>query len=278
MLGDVYLNDIFEYNLATNTSFNYSNIRNTNTVDITNFSVVDGYQDALECRGNYVSCTFEKVDFNDVSLRLNVAANSMSITAGIYNGVHIAGFVESSRIGAVGSPNVGLFISSIENSDLIIIPTENQSGSCGEINNSNLIITGFGTGAFWIRDSVLTTEGSGAIYSGYTFNSKLNLSKLSGVGSSQIHISDVLVTEVAGNKDRVSFNNSHVEVEKDIITDLGTPVDQLGDNVAGTVINFVDEQSLDQTFTVDGITQPKATPYFLGGDSDLWSGLGVGAR
>jgi len=90
--------------------------------------------------------------------------------------------------------------------------------------------------------------------------------------------SDFTATHLSFNSGPTFFNKSYVKVGKTLIIDLGTPIDQLGDGTIDTVLNYVDESDVDRTFTVDGITQPQVSPYFPGGISDLWNGLGVGAR
>ncbi len=53
---------------------------------------------------------------------------------------------------------------------------------------------------------------------------------------------------------------------------LGTPTDLIGDGVAATVFTLGS-----YTYTVDGIKNPRSTPHFPNGESDLWNPDGVGA-
>jgi hypothetical protein len=73
------------------------------------------------------------------------------------------------------------------------------------------------------------------------------------------------------------FDNVAFELQGMVLdTGFGTPSDLLGDGVTDTEITFININSAQQSFFVDGLNNPRSTRVFPGGVSDLWNPSGVG--
>jgi len=292
-LWDVNLTDDFDYQMAAQLVVQQGSIRGIGTVNVSLHGSPNGsYAEQLEYGYDQPYNIFENVDFNHVQLEFIKATNAtfMSVTAGQHDDATIkfSGYFENSVLGKEkSSTGVTAYTTgeiSAVNSRLIFGPLYNSNYGPISVEGSYLSIWTNSSRLDELRAdrSIIDTGSNG--YTGYALADKGVVSNsiitdqyasTGNTGMTYVN-SDIYMSDSQNTK--TFYNSSYVKFGKTVIADLGTPEDQLGDGIVDTVLNYTDEGDAPQTITIDGITQPKSTPHFPGGNSDLWNGLGVGAH
>ncbi len=293
-LRDMVLTDAYGYTLASKTDLDDSSIRGGATIEMSKHSISNGTDSGrLDCSG-YNRCTLENIDFGVVGLQLSEYASVMNITAGQYEGgsLQLAGYVENSLLGkqlADGSVSAAVSGNFVSNHNRVI-----TYGDQGKAEYVSSYWSSFGSGfsddnQLVIRDSVVDDGSFGFVSAsnteigfGQVYGSILRSVYLSKTGTddpSQLYKSDIYWEFPYVLYDYATFfSNSYLVAGETAIGNLGMPIDQLGDGQSDTAIDFIDIAGNSQILMIDGLTQPKASANFPGGDGDLWNGLGVGAR